>query len=372
MRISVPTEVKNNEFRVAITAAGVNELVTHGHEVTVQAGAGEGSFITDAEYEAAGAAIAADAATTWAAGDLVLKVKEPIAQEYGFLRKDLVLFTYLHLAADEALTKALMEAGTTAIAYETVQPDGGGLPLLAPMSEIAGRLSTQVGAHSLLKANGGRGILLSGVPGVERANVVVIGAGVAGTNAARMALGLGARVEVIDINIPRLRQIDETFAGAIGTKVSNKYEITKSLAGADLVIGSVLIPGRKAPKLVTDEMVAGMKPGSVLVDIAIDQGGCFENSRPTTHDDPTFTVHNSVYYCVANMPGAVPNTATAALTNATLPFAVKIADQGWHTALSNDSALARGLNIHNGHVTNDNVADAFGLEAVSVAHALAN
>ncbi|MEY9257942.1 alanine dehydrogenase [Brevibacterium epidermidis] len=372
MRISVPTEVKNNEFRVAITAAGVHELVAHGHEVTVQAGAGEGSFITDAEYEEAGAKIASDAASTWAAGDLVLKVKEPIAQEYGFLRKDLVLFTYLHLAADEALTKALMEAGTTAIAYETVQPDGGGLPLLAPMSEIAGRLSTQVGAHSLLKANGGRGILLSGVPGVERANVVVIGAGVAGTNAARMALGLGATVEVIDINIPRLRQIDETFAGAIGTKVSNKYEITKALSTADLVIGSVLIPGKKAPKLVTDEMVAGMKPGSVLVDIAIDQGGCFENSRPTTHDDPTFTVHNSVYYCVANMPGAVPNTATAALTNATLPFAVKIADQGWHKALSNDSALARGLNIHNGHVTNDNVAEAFGFEAVSVAHALAN
>ncbi|WP_169253638.1 alanine dehydrogenase [Brevibacterium sp. 'Marine'] len=370
MRISVPTEVKNNEFRVAITAAGVNELVAHGHEVTVQAGAGEGSFIIDAEYEAAGATIAPDAASTWAAGDLVLKVKEPIAQEYGFLRKDLILFTYLHLAADEALTKALMEAGTTAIAYETVQPDGGGLPLLAPMSEIAGRLSTQVGAHSLLKANGGRGILLSGVPGVERANVVVIGAGVAGTNAARMALGLGATVEVIDINIPRLRQIDETFAGAIGTKVSNKYEITKSLASADLVIGSVLIPGKKAPKLVTDDMVSGMKPGSVLVDIAIDQGGCFENSRPTTHDDPTFTVHNSVYYCVANMPGAVPNTATAALTNATLPFAVKIADQGWHKALSNDSALARGLNIHNGHVTNDNVADAFGLEVASVAQAL--
>ena len=372
MRISVPTEVKNNEFRVAITAAGVHELVAHGHEVTVQAGAGEGSFITDAEYEAAGATIAPDAAATWAAGDLVLKVKEPITQEYGFLRKDLVLFTYLHLAADEALTNALMEAGTTAIAYETVQPDGGGLPLLAPMSEIAGRLSTQVGAHSLLKAGGGRGILLSGVPGVERANVVVIGAGVAGTNAARMALGLGATVEVIDINSPRLRQIDETFAGAIGTKVSNTYEITKSLASADLVIGSVLIPGKKAPKLVTDEMVAGMKPGSVLVDIAIDQGGCFENSRPTTHDDPTFTVHNSVYYCVANMPGAVPNTATAALTNATLPFAVKIADQGWHQALSNDAALARGLNIHNGHVTNDNVAEAFGFEAVSVAHALAN
>ena len=321
MRISVPTEVKNNEFRVAITAAGVHELVAHGHDVTVQAGAGEGSFITDDEYTEAGATIAPDAKTTWAAGDTALKVKEPIAEEYGFLRKDPILFTYLHLAADEALTQALMNAGTTAIAYETVQPDAGGLPLLAPMSEIAGRLSTQVGAHSLLKASGGRGPL-SGVPGVERANVVVIGAGVAGTNAARMALGLGAAVEVIDINIPRLRQIDETFAGAIATKVSNKYEITKSLASADLVIGSVLIPGKKAPKLVTDEMVAGMKPGSVLVDIAIDQGGCFENSRPTTHDDPTFEVHNSIYYCVANMPGAVPNTATAALTNATLPFAV--------------------------------------------------
>ncbi|WP_166971641.1 alanine dehydrogenase [Brevibacterium atlanticum] len=372
MRISVPTEVKNNEFRVAITAAGVHELVAHGHEVTVQSGAGEGSFISNDEYVAAGAKIAPDAVSTWAAGDMVLKVKEPIEQEYRFLRKDLVLFTYLHLAADEALTQALMNAGTTAIAYETVAPDGGGLPLLAPMSEIAGRLSTQVGAHSLLKAEGGRGILLSGVPGVERSNVVVIGAGVAGTNAARMALGLGATVEVIDISIPRLRQIDETFAGAIATKVSNTYEITKSLAAADLVIGSVLIPGKKAPKLVTDEMVAGMKPGSVLVDIAIDQGGCFENSRPTTHDDPTFTVHNSVYYCVANMPGAVPNTATAALTNATLPYAVKLADRGWHQALSSDSGLARGLNVHNGHVTNDNVAEAFGLEAVSVAHALAN
>ncbi|MFC9444376.1 alanine dehydrogenase [Brevibacterium sp. NPDC056947] len=357
MRISVPTEVKNNEFRVAITAAGVHELVSRGHQVTVQAGAGEGSFITDDEYIAAGAKIAPDAAATWAAGDMVLKVKEPIASEYGFLRQDLILFTYLHLAADEALTKALMEAGTTAIAYETVQPDGGGLPLLAPMSEIAGRLSTQVGAHSLLKAEGGRGVLLSGVPGTDKTNVVVIGAGVAGTNAARMALGLGANVEVIDINIPRLRQIDETFGGAIATKVSNKYEITKSLSTADLV---------------TDEMVAGMKPGSVLVDIAIDQGGCFEGSHPTTHDDPTYVVHQSIFYCVANMPGAVPNTATAALTNATLPFAVKLADQGWHKALSNDAGLARGLNVHNGHVTNDNVAEAFGLEAVSVEHALAN
>ena len=371
MRVAIPTEVKNNENRVAVTPAGVHELVKAGHTVTVQRGAGIGSAITDEEYTAAGAQLAEGAQATWEAGDLVLKVKEPIAQEYEFLREDLTLFTYLHLAADQPLTERLAEAGTTAIAYETVQLDNRVLPLLAPMSEVAGRLAPQVGANALMSTQGGRGMLLAGTPGVERAHVTVIGAGVAGTAAARIAAGLGARVEIIDINIARLRQLDEAYGTMLQTTVSNSYEIERALEKSDLVVGSVLIPGKKAPKLVTDAMVKNMKKGSVLVDIAIDQGGCFENSRPTTHDDPTYTVHNSIYYCVANMPGAVAATSTKALTNATLQYVLPLANKGWREALGADPALARGLNVHAGAITNENVADAFGMDWVSPAQVLA-
>ncbi len=359
MRVGIPTEIKNNENRVAITQAGVFELKRRGHEVFVQAGAGLGSAITDAEYEAAGATIIATAEQVWADSDMILKVKEPIAAEYDKMRKGQVLFTYLHLAADKTLTEKVLESGTTAIAYETVQLANRALPLLAPMSEVAGRLSVQVGAYSLMKANGGRGILLGGVTATRRGKVVVIGGGAAGEQAARIAYGMGAEVTVIDIFIPRLKQLEDEFNGRIQTRTSNAHNISEALKEADLVIGSVLIPGEKAPKLVTDEMVAQMKPGSVLVDIAIDQGGCFENSRPTTHDDPTFPVHNSIYYCVANMPGAVPETSTAALTNATLPYVVALADKGWKAALASDEALAKGLNAHEGVVTNEGVAQAF-------------
>lgn len=359
MRVGIPTEIKNNENRVAITQPGVFELKRRGHEVFVQSGAGLGSAITDAEYEAAGATIVATADEVWANADMILKVKEPIAEEYDKMRKGQILFTYLHLAADKTLTEAVLNSGTTAIAYETVQLPNRALPLLAPMSEVAGRLSVQVGAYSLMKANGGRGVLLGGVTATRRGKVVVIGGGAAGEQAARIAYGMGAEVTVIDIFIPRLKQLEDEFNGRIQTRTSNAHNITEALREADLVIGSVLIPGEKAPKLVTDEMVAQMKPGSVLVDIAIDQGGCFENSRPTTHDDPTFQVHNSIYYCVANMPGAVPETSTAALTNATLPYIVAVADKGWKAAMAADEALAKGLNAHEGTVTNEGVSQAF-------------
>jgi alanine dehydrogenase len=359
MRVGIPTEIKNNENRVAITQSGVFELARRGHEVLVQAGAGLGSAITDADYAAAGAQIVATADEVWAGSDMILKVKEPIASEYDKLRRGQVLFTYLHLAADRTLTEAVLHSGTTAIAYETVQLANRGLPLLAPMSEVAGRLSVQVGAYSLMKANGGRGILLGGVTATRRGKVVVIGGGAAGEQAARIAFGMGAEVTVIDIAIPRLKQLEDEFNGRIQTRTSNAHNISEALKEADLVIGSVLIPGEKAPKLVTDEMVAQMKPGSVLVDIAIDQGGCFENSVPTTHDNPTFQVHNSIYYCVANMPGAVPETSTAALTNATLPYVVALADKGWEAALAADEALAKGLNAHDGILANSGVAEAF-------------
>ncbi|MBU3995566.1 MAG: alanine dehydrogenase [Actinobacteria bacterium] len=359
MRVGIPTEIKNNENRVAITQSGVFELARRGHEVLVQAGAGLGSAITDAEYAAAGAKIVASADVVWAESDMILKVKEPIASEYAQMRKGQVLFTYLHLAADRTLTDAVLNSGTTAIAYETVQLANRGLPLLAPMSEVAGRLSVQVGAYSLMKANGGRGILLGGVTATRRGKVVVIGGGAAGEQAARIAFGMGAEVTVIDIALPRLKQLEDEFGGRIQTRTSNAHNISEALKDADLVIGSVLIPGEKAPKLVTDEMVAQMKTGSVLVDIAIDQGGCFENSVPTTHDNPTFQVHNSIYYCVANMPGAVPETSTAALTNATLPYVVALADKGWVAALSADEALAKGLNAHDGILANAGVAEAF-------------
>ncbi|MBL5973033.1 MAG: alanine dehydrogenase [Candidatus Leucobacter sulfamidivorax] len=359
MRVGIPTEIKNNEYRVAITQAGVFELTRRGHEVLVQAGAGLGSAITDAEYAAAGARVVADADEVWADSDMILKVKEPIAAEYGRMRAGQVLFTYLHLAASRECTDAVLASGTTAIAYETVQLANRSLPLLAPMSEVAGRLSVQVGANALMKANGGRGVLLGGVTATRRGRVVVIGGGAAGEQAARIAYGMGAEVTVIDISMPRLKQLEDEFSGRIQTRTSNAHNITEALKDADLVIGSVLIPGEKAPKLVTDEMVAQMKPGAVLVDIAIDQGGCFENSRPTTHDDPTFRVHDTVYYCVANMPGAVPETSTAALTNATLPYVVALADRGWGAALAADEALAKGLNAHAGVLANHGVSEAF-------------
>ena len=361
MKIGVPTEVKNNENRVALTPAGVDRLVHDGHEVFVQAGAGLGSSITDDDYRAAGAQIVATAAEAWGAADLLLKVKEPIAQEYGFLRPDLTLFTYLHLAADRPLTEALVAAGTTAVAYETVQLPDRSLPLLVPMSEIAGRLSVTMGSYHLLRSNGGRGTLLGGIAGTPRAKTVVIGGGVAGEHAAANALGLGSKVTVIDISLPRLRELEHRYGGALETRTSSRYTIAEELRDADLVIGSVLIPGAAAPKLVTDAMVETMKPGSVLVDIAIDQGGCFEGSHPTTHDDPTFAVHDSIYYCVANMPGAVPETATRALTNATLPYVAAIANKGWEKAAADDAALAKGLNVQGGRIVLDAVAQAHGL-----------
>jgi len=359
MRVGIPTEIKNNENRVAITPAGVHELVRRGHEVFIQAGAGIGSGFTDAAYIAEGAKMLATAEEVWAKGDLLLKVKEPIAAEYSLLRKDQVLFTYLHLAASRPCTDALVNAGTTAIAYETVQLPNRALPLLQPMSEVAGRLSAQIGAYQLMSNEGGPGVLMGGVPGAPKAKVVVIGGGVAGEHAATMALGMQADVTVIDISLPKLRELDARFGGVVKTRVSTAYEIAEQLKDADLVIGSVLIPGEKAPKLVTDAMVANMKPGSVLVDIAIDQGGCFENSKPTTHDNPTFKVHNSTYYCVANMPGAVPATSTRALTNATLPYVIALAEKGWKEALKADASLALGLNTHEGFVTYGGVKHAF-------------
>ncbi|MEE6388502.1 MULTISPECIES: alanine dehydrogenase [Microbacterium] len=361
MKIGVPTEVKNNENRVALTPAGADRLVREGHRVLVQSGAGVGSSIDDDAYRAAGAEIVATAADAWGEADLLIKVKEPVAEEYGFLRPDLTLFTYLHLAADRPLTEALVAAGTTAVAYETVQLPDRTLPLLVPMSEIAGRLSVVMGSYSLLRSQGGRGMLLGGIAGTPRAKTVVIGGGVAGEHAAANALGLGSKVTVVDVALPRLRELEHRYGGALETRASSRYDIAEELTTADLVIGSVLIPGAAAPKLVTDDMVAAMKPGSVLVDIAIDQGGCFEGSRPTTHDDPTFAVHDSIYYCVANMPGAVPTTATRALTNATLPYVSAIAAKGWERAASEDAALAKGLNVQGGRITLDAVAQAHGL-----------
>jgi alanine dehydrogenase len=371
MRIGVPKEVKNHEYRVAVTPAGVVEAVRHGHEVIVQAGAGTGSAVSDEDFRAAGATIAPDADAVWDAADMVLKVKEPIAEEYHRLRAGQVLFTYLHLAADAEGTKALLTSGTTAIAYETVQLADGSLPLLAPMSEVAGRLAPQVGAYSLMRNSGGRGVLPGGVPGVAPAKVTVIGGGVSGVNAATIALGLGADVTILDLSLPRLRQIDAQFNGRIKTLVSNAYTIEQSVLDADMVIGAVLVPGAKAPTLVSNDLVKRMKAGSVLVDIAIDQGGCFEDSRPTTHQDPVYRVHESVFYCVANMPGAVPNTSTYALTNATLPYVLRLADLGWREALRADPALALGLNTHAGALTNDLVGSALGLPTETVSSVLA-
>jgi alanine dehydrogenase len=370
MRVGVPREIKNNEFRVAITPAGVHELVRRGHEVFIEREAGVGCSITDADFVAAGARILDTADDVWSGGELILKVKEPIDAEWHRMRREQTLFTYLHLAADKGCTDALLAAGTTAIAYETVQLPDGSLPLLAPMSEVAGRLAPQVGSYHLMRQGGGRGVLMGGVPGVYPAKVVVIGAGVSGQNAAAIALGMQAEVLLLDRNVARLRQMDAIYQGHCQTITSNTFEIERAVLDADLVIGAVLVAGARAPKLVSTELVSRMKPGSVLVDISIDQGGCFEDSRPTTHAEPTYPVHNSVFYCVANMPGAVPHTSTYALTNVTLPYVVELADRGWHDALAADDALAMGLNTHAGEITNAAVAEAHGYTAVSIGEVL--
>ncbi|MDP4960640.1 MAG: alanine dehydrogenase [Mycobacterium sp.] len=374
MRVGIPAEIKNNEYRVAITPAGVSELVRRGHTVLVQSGAGEGSAIHDADFTSAGAQIIKTAEQVWAEADLLLKVKEPIEAEYARLRKGQVLFTYLHLAASRPCTDALLASGTTSIAYETVQtagPDGSvALPLLAPMSEVAGRLSAQVGAYHLMRTQGGRGVLMGGVPGVAPAKVVVIGGGMAGDNAAAVAWGMGAHVTVFDLNVNTLRKIDAEYGGAIETRYSARLELENAVTAADLVIGAVLVPGAKAPKLVTNDTVAQMRPGAVLVDIAIDQGGCFEDSRPTTHDDPTFRVHDALFYCVANMPGAVPRTSTFALTNATMPYVIKLADKGWREACRSDTALAKGLSTHEGLLLCEQVAEALNLPSTDTSKLL--
>jgi len=371
LRIGIPAEVKNSEYRVAMTPSGVHDLVSHGHEVTVQAGAGIGSGFSDADFVAAGALIANDVATVWNSAEMVLKVKEPQPAEFSYLRDDLVLFTYLHLAAEADLTRALCAAGTTSLAYETVQAANGTLPLLAPMSEVAGRLAPLVGAHAMLTPQGGPGLLVSGVPGTRPANVVVLGGGVAGANAIQMAVGMGAQVTVLDTNLARLAQLDLAFHGRVNTIASNALEIDRAVCSADLVVGAVLIPGAKAPKLVSNDLVARMKPGSVLVDIAVDQGGCFADTHPTTHAEPTFAVHGSTLYCVANMPGAVPHTSTYALTNATLPFVRTVANLGWHAALAGDATLRPGLNTWAGHVTNAAVAEAHGMDSTALADVFA-
>jgi len=371
MKVGVPREVKNHEYRVAITPAGVHELARRGHEVFIEHEAGVGSSIPDDEYVRAGATILPGPDEVWETGDLILKVKEPIASEHHRMRDGQTLFTYLHLAASRECTEALLKAGTTGIAYETVQTPDGGLPLLAPMSEVAGRLAPQAGAHHLMRQGGGRGVLMGGVSGVYAAKVVVLGAGVSGMNAAVIALGMQAEVLLLDLNIERLRQADRIYQGHLQTVASNSYEVERAVLDADLVIGAVLVPGAKAPMLVSNELVSRMKPGSVLVDIAIDQGGCFEDSRPTTHAEPTYAVHNSIFYCVANMPGAVPHTSTYALTNVTLPYAIALADKGWRQALRDDHSLALGLNTYAGSVTNGPVAEALGVDHISLDGALA-
>ena len=371
MKIGVPTEIKSQENRVAITPAGVHHLSQRGHQVLVQSGAGLGSALSDEDYRLAGATIVRDAADVWSDAQLLLKVKEPIAAEYAYLRADQVLFTYLHLAADRPQTDALLTSHTTAIAYETVQTDAGLLPLLRPMSEVAGRLSVLAGTHALMKHAGGDGVLLPGVPGVAPGRVVVLGGGVAGLNAAQIAHGLRADVTILDINTDRLVQIDSEFNGQVKTQMSTAYGIERAIRDADMVIGSVLVPGARAPKLVTNQMVANAKPGAVFVDIAVDQGGCFEDTHATTHADPTYRVHDAVFYAVANMPGAVPVTSTFALTNATLPYITRIADAGWRNALTADRSLARGLSTFDGALTSQPVAEAWGHGYTPVEHVLA-
>ena len=366
MKVGVPRELKDNEYRVAITPAGVRELTVHDHDVLIEKGAGKGSSIGDAEFEAAGATIVADADAVFERAEMVLKVKEPIEEEFHRLRDGLILFTYLHLAASEPVTKALIASGTTAVAYETVEDPDGSLPLLAPMSEVAGRMAPQVGAATLEREHGGKGILLGGVSGVRPARVVVIGAGMAGMNAAWIAQGMEAEVVVLDKNINKLRDIDRIHQGRILTLMSNRLALEQAVVSADLVIGAVLIPGARAPKLVSEEVVEEMAPGSVLVDISIDQGGCFATSRMTTHSDPTYVVHDVVHYCVGNMPGAVPHTSTYALTNATLPYALALAEQGLRDSVRADPGLAKGVNAHAGSIVYEPVAEAHGLESVAL------
>ncbi len=370
MLVGVPTEIKNHEYRVGLTPAGVRELTSHGHQVLVQRGAGQAIGLSDADYEAAGAQLAEDAATVFARAEMIVKVKEPQPAECAMLRSGQVLFTYLHLAPDPAQATALLASGCTAIAYETVTDERGGLPLLAPMSEVAGRMSIQAGAHALQKAQGGSGILLGGVPGVAPGEVLVLGGGVVGINAARMALGLGARVTVLDRSLERLRQLDELYGPQLSTVFSTRDAIEARLPHADLVIGAVLIPGAAAPKLVSRAQLALMRPGSVLVDVAIDQGGCFETSHPTTHQDPTYEVDGIVHYCVANMPGGVARTSTFALTQATLPHVLALADKGARQALLDDTGLRNGLNVHAGRLTHRAVAQALGRDYVRAAEAL--
>ncbi len=366
MKVGIPREVKNHEYRVAITPSGVKELVRFGHSVQVEKDAGVGSSITDDEYVAAGAQIVGSADDVWAEADLVLKVKEPVAEEYHRMRRDQVLFTYLHLAASRACTDALLASGTTAVAYETVQLPDLSLPLLAPMSEVAGRMAPQAGAHFLERAQGGRGVLLGGVSGVYAGKVVVLGGGVSGLNAAAIALGMQAEVLLLDRNVARLREVDRIYQGHMQTVTSNTYEVERAVIDADLVIGAVLVPGAKAPMLISDDLVAAMKPGSVLVDISVDQGGCFESTRPTTHADPVFEVNGSLFYCVANMPGAVPNTSTYALTNVTLPYAVDIANKGIRAAAAADGALALGVNTVGGQLVYAPVGEAHGLPTANL------
>jgi alanine dehydrogenase len=370
VKVGVPKEVKNHEYRVAITPIGVHELTAHGHEVFIQQSAGVGSGIDDDEYVAAGAKILPDADEVWGTADMVLKVKEPVSEEYHRMREGQTLFTYLHLAADKPLTQELINRKVTAIAYETVQLPSGGLPLLYPMSEVAGCLAPQVGAYSMLKAQGGGGVLMGGVGGVANAKVVIIGAGVSGQNAANIALGMGADVTLLDTDLDKLRMSFWRYNNRVHGLASSKLAIEQQVREADMVIGAVLIPGAKAPKLVTNQLVSQMKPGSVLVDIAVDQGGCFEDTHATTHADPTYPVHNSIFYCVANMPGAVPNTSTYALTNATMPYAVALANKGWKQACLDDHSLALGLNTHAGQLTNAPVGEAVGIDAVSLDVAL--
>ena len=366
MRVGVPTEIKEAEYRVAITPAGVRELALAGHEVLVEAGAGHGSSLADAEFERAGARIVGSAAELWDAVDLVLKVKEPLESEFGHLRPDLTLFTFLHLAASKDLTDALVASGCTALAYETVVGRDGGLPLLAPMSEVAGRMAPQVGAAALQATTGGRGVLMGGVSGVLPAHVVVIGAGTAGRNAAWIATGMEANVTSLDLNVGKLRYIDSVHKGRITTLTSNRLTLEEQVAAADLVIGAVLVPGARAPVVISEEMVASMQPGSVLVDISIDQGGCAETSVMTTHSDPTYVKHGVVHYCVGNMPGAVPRTSTYALTNATLPYVMRLCEAGVREAASDDPGFARGVNVTQGAVVEPGVAEAHGLQAVDL------
>lgn len=370
MRIGVPKEIKNNEFRVAMTPLGVREFTRYGHEVLIEKGAGIGSSISDEDYEKAGAKIAVDAQQVWRESEMIIKVKEPIESEYSLLREGQLLFTYLHLAAEEALTRNLLERGVTSIAYETVRTDSGTLPLLAPMSEVAGRLAAQVSAQYLLAYNGGSGVLFGGATGTRRGKVTVIGGGTAGYAAAKVAHGMGAEVTVFDVNLDRMRYIEDASLGQIRTEYSTELGIEAALKETDAVIGSVLVPGARTPHLVTNELVSAMRPGSVLVDIAIDQGGCFEGSRPTTHDDPVFKVHNSIFYCVANMPGSVPVTSTYALTNSTLRYGLLLAQNGWRDALKKRADLARGLSTHDGKLYSQPVGEALGIESAEVSELL--